>query len=152
MIVFFDTEFTGFKDPELISIGMVEASSDRYCYFEVTDFNKAKATDFVHEFVLPLTGKAGSALGPKTYVADQVMAWLERYKQTGVTLAYDYDGDLTLLIDLLGGKLPEWIKTLNIWNHINEMVLETFWTESGLSNHHALYDALANRFAYRPQP
>lgn len=56
MIVYLDTEFTGFRDPHLISAGLV--CGDDELYFEVAGISLDLCTPFVIENVLPfLSGK-----------------------------------------------------------------------------------------------
>lgn len=52
MIVYLDTEFTGFRDPQLISAGLV--CDNRELYFEVAGIPNDICTPFVVENVLPL--------------------------------------------------------------------------------------------------
>lgn len=152
MLVFLDTEFTNLTAPDLISIGLIDEPGDRFFYAEVSDFNINKTSEFVKEVVLPQLGQAGVLRLPSLEIKNLLLSWLEPYSVEGVTIGCDYEGDWKLLSHLLGGDVPRWMTYQNIWNCLNQEVLETFWAESGLTQHHALYDAIANRFAFRRKP
>lgn len=52
MLLFLDTEFTDFTNPELISIGLV-AEDGREFYAECSEFDRATCNAFVNTKVLP---------------------------------------------------------------------------------------------------
>ena len=43
---------------------------------------------------------------------------------------------------------PEWLGHRNVFYQIDDLKKEQFFVDTGLADHHALYDAQANRFAY----
>jgi hypothetical protein len=68
-----------------------------------------------------------------------------------IQIVYDYDGDWRLLCDAIDYEVPAWISNANIYNEINDLVMEQFFIATGLKSHHALNDAKAMMFAYRPR-
>lgn len=59
MLVFIDTEFTDFVNPQLISIGMVADSGEEF-YAEVP-FSDDRCSEFVRETVIPLLNQYPNA-------------------------------------------------------------------------------------------
>ena len=53
MLLFLDCEFTDFRRPALISLGLVDASGERCFYGVIEDFDQAACSEFVRETVLP---------------------------------------------------------------------------------------------------
>jgi hypothetical protein len=157
MKVFLDTEFTNFPDDEcdLISIGLVDENG-RTFYAELTDYRQEACTDFVRQIVLPLLGKHKDTVkGNKMQVAKELAEWLEPYKDSCV-ICFDYQTDWILMRDMLcwlpDDMLPNFLTTKLIWGDIDKMALDYFWLEHDAFDwkpHMALWDAMANRYAYR---
>jgi hypothetical protein len=50
-------------------------------------------------------------------------------------------------------ELVQNVRGVNIWGNLDIMALEYYWAEVdafGHKEHHALYDARGNRYAYKP--
>lgn len=149
MKLFLDTEFTDFADTDLISIGLA-ADDGRTFYGERHDFRFRACSDFVRQVVLSRLGKEPKNVYSRGGLRDTLLAWLAQFEADApVFICADYDGDWTLFVDLLDSDVPAWISFQNVWRDIDDLVLENFFFESGLLDHHALNDAIANRFAYR---
>ena len=147
MIIFLDTEFTNFIDTELISIGLV-SQDDKNFYAELP-VDRATCSDFVKETVLPLLGKIEGAQCLPVELNFRLRRWLEQFKNgDDIVIAYDYDGDWTLFCHALRDDVPAWINGVNIYSYINDRKQDLFFRETALEPHHALHDAMANRFSF----
>jgi len=150
MLIFMDTEFTDFTDTQLISIGLVTESNQQF-YAELNDFNPRCCSDFVKEVVLPQLGKNPARVMNMEQLRKKLTAWLFQFAKHNPVICYDYDGDWTLFEHAMQDDIPSWLSNKNVYAKINDLVLEQFFLATGLSEHHALHDAMANRFSYRPQ-
>lgn len=129
MRIFFDCEFTGLhKDTTLISIGLVTENGERF-YGETTDYDERQCTPWIIENVLDYTILGGNeslaaalgednqtliVLGSSADVANELRAWLERYRDLQIQFVSDVcHYDMVLLIDLL------WENALKIPGNIN---------------------------------
>jgi len=144
MILFLDTEFTDFQQPDLISIGLV-SECDRYeFYAERNDFDLARCSDFVQSTVLPKLGQGSSGVD-RTSLATTLKVWLEDIhsvdSQSTVLVVYDFDTDFELFRQALLDQIPPWIEGVNVADEINPIS----WARAGLMEspdaHHALHDA-----------
>jgi hypothetical protein len=145
--VFIDTEFTDFVDPHLISIGMVGERDERF-YAELP-FPESAASDFVRRVVMPLLGQHPGAAMTRSALRPAIVEWLETIRAGGeVEVCHDYAGDWELFRDALGGEVPSWCRPRHVGRDINKLLVYQFHAQEGLAEHHALHDALANRFAY----
>ncbi|MGZ5799947.1 MAG: hypothetical protein ACXWJZ_04875 [Burkholderiaceae bacterium] len=168
MNVFLDTEFTDLLDPHLISLGMVTERSvvapellmqgitSQYLteefYVEVPYPDK-KCTSFVRETVLPLLGREPHAFCKTDEVSALILNWLlfVRRSDEDMHICIDYETDWDLFCAAINYQVPPWIHRKMIRRDINELMLYDFFKKSGLPEHHALYDARANKYAYRPR-
>ena len=158
MLIFLDTEFTDFPESEcdLISIGLVDENGREF-YAESTQYRKEACSDFVRTTVIPLLGEPKNRIvGSYFEIAKQLNEWL-KYYDSEITLAIDYLGDWKLLVKLLTlvpeEELVQGIKGMNIYGDLDIMALEYYWLEVdafGHKEHHALYDARGNKYAYKP--
>ena len=149
-LIFIDTEFTDFQQPELISIALVMENGEHF-YAECQDFSKAACSDFVVETILPLLNRTHSSVVGKTPdIAEKAIAWLRERAPAGFTLAFDYIGDYELFLRLMDDRLTIPFEALNIWPQLDESKLNWYFDNYVVPRHHALYDARANRFAYAP--
>ncbi len=148
MLIFLDTEFTDLLDPVLISLGMV-AEGGQELYLEVP-FPVEKCTAFVREAVLPHLGREPNAACTVFEVRSRVLTWIEtiRQPQEEVVVCADYQGDVDLLHDALDYRLPGWMSDRLIGQDFDVGLQDHFFEEHRLPRHHALYDALANRYAF----
>ena len=152
MLIFLDTEFTDFAMPELISLGMVGEFGEE-CYIEVP-FATARCSDFVRDVVIPQLGKDPHAFCETADLRVRVLNWLQIIKQAEpIRICYDSEYDWRLFVQALEGRVPDWIKPCWIdCTEINELLLSAYFKDHPDENeHHALTDARANRFAYRPR-
>lgn len=152
MRVFIDTEFTDFAMPELISLGMA-GEFEEECYIEVP-FAMARCSDFVLDVVIPQLGKDPHAFCETENLREQILKWLQIIKRDDpIQICYDSEYDWRLFVQGLEGRVPDWIEPC--WmrsSEINKLLLYSYFkTHSGEREHHALADAKANRFAYRPR-
>lgn len=149
---FIDTEFTSFEACQLISIAIVGEDGSEF-YGEVTDFDSALCSDFVREAVLPQLGNPPGHAMPFHQLRREMLSWLSRIPvKPRPVQCFDFDGDLKLLEHLIGGPLPKPWKTENIWKQRDDLEVERFFMNTGLSDHHALHDARANAFAFIEKP
>lgn len=76
--IFFDTEFTDLTvNSELLSLGLVADDSDAELYVEISDANRADASDFVRAIVLPLFGQFNPAVLTRGDAAKRIEVWLD---------------------------------------------------------------------------
>ena len=158
MLIFLDTEFTDFPESEcdLIAIGLV-AEDGREFYAELIDYRQEACSGFVRETVLPLLKQHPTRVeGTQWQVARALNEWLQPYEQE-CTICFDYSTDWYLmqkvLLMLPDEDLPMFLTTKNIWGDLDQQALDWFWLERdtiGWKPHMALYDAHANKFAYKP--
>jgi hypothetical protein len=151
MLVFIDTEFTDFSMPELISLGMVGELGEE-CYIE-TPFVTARCSDFVRNVVIPQLGNDPHAFCETTDLRVRILKWLHSIKQAdSIKICYDSEYDWKLFVQALEGRVPNWIDPyLMKFREINKLLLYAYFkNHPNEREHHALTDARANRFAYRP--
>lgn len=150
MNIFIDTEFNDFVDCGLISIGF-SADNGMTFYGERNDFDRSMCSDFAKTVVLPQLGKKPDRIFDKAGLSKAVRAWLSQFEcQEPVFICYDNFGDYALLWDLLDKDVPPWLLTKNVWAQIDDLVFERMIIDmfDGYQ-HHALHDAVCNRFAFR---
>jgi hypothetical protein len=145
---FLDTEFTSFEDCHLISIGIV-SEDGREFYAERTDFDVSACSDFTKTAVLPQLGRFPGRSMPFRQIRDELRAWLHAVSEKPKpVLCYDYQGDYDLLGLLIGGALPAGWRHENIAMKIDAARLAAYVANHG-GEHHALFDARANAYAFR---
>lgn len=149
MQIFVDTEFTDFVDPHLISLGMVSDRGEEF-YVEVP-YPQSSCSEFVREIVLPLLGQYPGASCRLEDLRLRVLKWLEIVRPNGedLEICFDYQTDWDLFVKALEYDVPPWCKWRRISRNINELLRYEFHKKFELPDHHALYDALANRYAFR---
>lgn len=149
MILFFDTEFTDFRDCELLSLGAISQDGQHRIYLEVQDFNRDKCSAFVWDVVLPQFGRVPEAMIRKDQLKERLLAFFASLPRS-VQIAVDSQYDCNLLYDSFGGK---WPPNLSGWidlNAINDFEafqqgVTRFRRRTGKPEHHALFDAEAHR-------
>ncbi|SDO40102.1 hypothetical protein SAMN05216303_1011325 [Rhodoferax sp. OV413] len=157
MLVFLDTEFTGFgKKPDLISLALA-ADDGRELYVERNDYAAEGCSDFVRENVLPQLGRVAGAACSRVELAFRIHAWLQALPEPAIVI-FDYSGDGVLLTETLAMKgdqlVPSKVAEMRLLGRttINHPVFEHaqagIYTD-GLLPHHALADARALRAGYR---
>ncbi len=147
--VFIDTEFTDFVDPQLISIGLA-ASSGEVLYAEVP-YSEDKCSAFVRNIVLALLGRVPGAECSAAQVGQKMIDWLEGVrKDQAVQLCFDFQTDWDLFVRAVGRTVPAWCAPRLISaRNINELRRYAFHKKNNFPEHHALYDAMASRYAFR---
>lgn len=150
--IFIDTEFTDFIDISLISLGMV-ADSGEELYIEVP-YPAKTCSAFVREVVLPMLGREPNAACAKDEVCSRVMNWLQlvKNKNQDIDLCFDSQHDWNLFGDAIDYRTPPWLHGRNVERNINELLRFEWHEKNKQPEHHALYDARANRYAYRDRP
>jgi hypothetical protein len=149
--IFIDTEFTDFIDCHLISLGMTAQSGEDF-YAEVP-YPEEACSEFVCETVIPLLGKIPHAACSPEDLRARILDWLEIVRKgEQVEICFDYQTDWDLFIDALEYQVPKWCSSRLVSRNINELLLYAFHKKHGLPEHHALYDAQANRYAFRERP
>jgi len=150
--IFIDTEFTDFIDVHLISIGMAAQSGEEF-YAEVP-YPDGSCSEFVRETVIPLLGRVQDASCTVDDLYVKMATWLRivRPHEEDVEICFDYQTDWDLFSYTLDGRVPSWCRPRMVSRNINELLRYQFHTKNNLPEHHALYDALANRYAFRERP
>ena len=151
-LVFIDTEFTDFKDSQLISIGLVSETGAEL-YLEPT-FPYHECSDFVKAVVLPLLWHTPDVTVNWNEITPRITAWLESIRRgdEDIAICFDYVTDWVLFGAAMNYTLPNYIKPKPIGrNHFSKEVAVQYMVDNGLAEHHALYDARANKFAYEHQ-
>lgn len=151
MNVFIDTEFTDFIDPHLISLGMAAEYGEDF--YAETLYPGQLCSAFVREVVVPLLGRVPDALVSAEELRMKIIHWLQivRRNNEDVFICFDYETDWDLFCNALEYRVPPWCHRKMIERDISELLYFHFFKKSGLPEHHALYDAQANRYAYRPR-
>ena len=147
--IFIDTEFTDFLDCYLISIGMVAETGEEF-YAEVP-YPDAACSAFVREAVIPLLGSIEDAQCPFEELRHRILSWLRLIRPDGeiVEICFDFQTDWDLFSDAIGYQVPDWCCPRLIARNINELLRYSFHKKNKLPEHHALYDARANLYAFR---
>lgn len=157
MNVFVDSEFSGLgSDPRLLSIALV-AEGDGELYIELSSGWKVEqCSRWVVEHVLPLLGK-GEQLS-RTEAAKRIDAWLDGLASPP-SLIVDSDWDAELILALFKESgIPDGKRRMHVLRFASKAKSEEFerakqryFAEHG-SQHHALSDANALRFAFDEVP
>lgn len=147
--IFIDTEFTDFLECHLISLGMVVDSGEEF-YVEVP-YPDAACSAFVREAVIPLLGSIEDAQCPFEELGQRILSWFSLIRHDGETveICFDFQTDWDLLNDAMDYQVPDWCCPRLITRNINELLRYSFHKKNNLPEHHALYDARANRYAFR---
>lgn len=161
-IVFVDTEFTNFDKPDLISIGCA-ASNNEYWYSENSEFNRNGSTEWVKENIYPLL-QGGNYEMPRQEIAETLWEWFDKFEKPVIVMV-DYRRDSQLLLELFDyGQHPKIKSICNVYqsfaqlhtaerfsileDRMEKLIEEFFQRNSTLSQHIALYDAMALKFAF----
>jgi 3' exoribonuclease, RNase T-like len=148
VLIFIDTEFTDFQNPELISIGLVTEDGQHEFYAELP-VDYGKCNDFVLAIVLPQLSRGPGVQRDTEELKIGLKSWIAQFSyKAPITICYDYDGDWTLFCKAIGNDLPIWLSGQNIYPYVDQTALQMFFIENRMNDHHALNDAKANRHAY----
>jgi len=147
-LVFLDTEFTSFKAPELISIGMAASTGEDF-YAEVP-FQAASASPFVRDIVIPLLSNDLEVSCTFDELHIRVRNWLTVVRTDNqIELCFDSHYDENLFRNIFDGYPPSFLNFRNVDRNINELLRHDFHIKNRLPEHHALNDARAMRHAFR---
>ncbi|MGK5077391.1 hypothetical protein [Janthinobacterium sp. HLX7-2] len=148
-LIFLDTEFTSFHDPELISIGLVAATGEEF-YAEVP-YSVESCSEFVRDIVLPLLGADPLAACSLEDLRIRLLNWLAIVKiDDDVCICCDSEFDEKLILRVFDFPLPSYVRLRLVGTrHINELLRYEFHLKNCLPEHHALNDARALRYAFR---
>lgn len=130
---------------------MVSESGEEL-YFEVP-YEKCICSEFVREAVIPLLDQDPELKCGKDELKLQILNWLQIVRTTRdieFEICFDYQTDWDLFVDIFDGEIPKFIRPRLISQEISELLLYEFWKRNpDLREHHALYDARANAYAFR---
>jgi hypothetical protein len=149
LLIFIDTEFTDFIYPHLISLGMASEYGEDF-YTEVP-YPDHVCSAFACETAVPLLEKIPHSFFTRDNLRLEIIKWMElvRSDKEEVFICVDYQTDWDLFCEALDNRVPPWCQHKLVSSEIVELMLFDFFKNSGLPEHHALYDAQANRHAYR---
>lgn len=147
MLIFIDTEFTDFKDAELISIGLVSECGQHEFYAELP-VNQSKCNDFVLATILPQLGKVPEARCSVDELQKHLRLWLEQFSDRAPVICFDFDGDWRLFCHAMGYEIPAWLRGKNIYKYLDQVALQMYFIDNRIKEHHALHDAKANCHAF----
>lgn len=147
MLIFIDTEFTDFKDAELISIGMV-SECGRHEFYAELPVNQSKCNDFVLATILPQLGKVPEARCSVDELRERLRLWLEQFSTRAPIICFDFDGDWHLFCHAMGYEIPAWLRGKNIYKYLDQVALQMYFIDNRIKDHHALNDAKANCHAF----
>lgn len=121
-------------------------------FYAEVPYPDEKCTPLVRLAVLPQLGRNPDFSCSVADLGIKLRQWLELVRRDDETvyLCFDYTTDWDLFLDVIQFRIAPWIEGKLINSEIDEILLEEFYKDTGLSRHHALNDALANKFAYRP--
>lgn len=147
-LVFLDTEFTSFKSPRLISIGLAASTGEDF-YAEVP-FSNASISPFVRDVVVPLLNHDKETYCTSDELHVRVLNWLTVVRAAAeIVLCFDSEYDEKLFREIFNGYPPSYLLFRNVDRNINELLRYEFHTKNSLPQHHAMNDAQAMRYAFR---
>jgi len=141
LLLFLDTEFTDFKDMDLISIGIVSQDLHEF-YAENAEYERTWCNDFVKSVVLPKLQGAEYAMS-YDQLKEKLQLWLSNLLEeySIVLFVFDYSGDWSLLCDLLI-DYPQRDKVKGMRDDLDAGI-ELYFMHDRSNEHHALHDARA---------
>lgn len=146
MLVFLDTEFTDFAQPELISIGLATIGAPDF-YAERSDYPIDRCSPFVVKEVLPLLGRTPESVCSALELSRRLNAWFDALPEQAHVL-YDFEADWKLLNAAFVGELPNRVGKhelvdRKIFRHSAYKLGEVLTYTAERPPHHALADAQA---------
>jgi hypothetical protein len=159
MHVFFDTEFTQFRDGQLLSVGLVSDADDELVVEIHDPLRHAMASEFCQGVVIPQFGAVPARrVWTDVELGRVVAAWLGQF-ELPLTLYYDYKLDRHFLLEALRGAEdwpvlePEvsWINVADVARSAECLAAQDRYFEGkGFpGRHHPLVDAKAMRERWR---
>lgn len=158
MRIFLDTEFTqlDLNDAKLISLGLVVEKSLEELYIEVSPLPPiGECSAFVHDTVLPLLGRYPNAKCPQGELRNRIINWLQlmRHPDDELFIHFDSEFDERMIREALD-PVPNWLQIARISSRdTNELLRQEYHAKDkvGRPEHHALHDAHALAYSYRPR-
>lgn len=147
--IFLDTEFSNFENPQLISIGMCIDSGGEF-YAEMPVPYEA-CSQFVKDHVLIHLDKGSeNKCATKEILVGRMAEWLSVMHRefNNVEICVDFELDWVLFKWALNDVVPDWCRYRLIFAHLNEERRRKYYVQNNLPEHHALYDARANQYAF----
>jgi hypothetical protein len=146
MLIFLDTEFTDFAQPELISIGLAATGVPDF-YAELNYYPRERCTPFVIDEVIPLLGRVPNAACDASELTTRLRVWFDQLPESAIVL-YDFETDWNLLCRACGRDLPvnlgaHQLVDQRIFRHSAYKLGEVLTYTTDLPPHHALADARA---------
>ena len=159
MRIFFDTEFTQFRDGQMLSAGFV-SEDDRTFYVEIDEpARRRSASDFCQEHVISQFGLVpAAAVRSDAEAGKRIAEWILSFDST-VMLCYDYKLDwrffeTSVRAAGLWRQLAPLVQDCNIASDCNQdsaLAAQESYLAQGRrpGRHHALTDAYALRQRWR---
>lgn len=159
MRIYFDTEFTQFRDGLLLSAGFV-SDSDAVHYVEIdTPERRSAASDFCRQHVISQFGCIPrAAVASDAEAGERIAAWILSF-QAPVILSFDYQLDWYFVEQALRSahrwkQLSRIVTRHNVANEANQesaiAAQEAYFKQPCVpGRHHALTDAYALRARWR---
>ncbi len=163
---FVDTEFSDFKNPSLISIGMVAAETEDSLYIVLDSCDPSAFSYFVLETVLPLLDLHEPEVLSRDQAARRILEFLDRLRDDNrdipILLTSDSEVDIRLISALIGEEEGITLAVRNITgciaqNEIPAQEVDLFFIhqesffqgEYEAERHHALVDAKSLKYAWK---
>lgn len=158
MQLFIDTEFTAFRDGQLLSLGAV-CDNGKEFYAEIVDAKRARQAPFVEAHVLSQFGCIdGAQVTGTAHLGERLGEFLATTGESSIELCYDYRLDERYFFQVLQrsrhwGGTAHRIKPFNIGAQAYTLAgrvaqMRTFSAGAPLRRHHALLDARALKAAW----
>lgn len=151
MLLFLDTEFTDFQDCSLISIGLVSDDESFEYYGERTDFDYEACNRFVRTHVWANLGRFPQRRFKKAEL-EQDLALALAGLPGNLSIAFDSDRDRQLMMGIFENTLPPKISGYVDLRPMQSLAqfsrAEAAFFNHERPQHHALFDAKANRAAW----
>lgn len=159
--LFFDCEFThlqeGAEPPGLISIGIISQDGKTF-YAENANVQEELYSEFVIETVLPLL-EGGKSLMPYAQIAETLKTWIESFEcETKLWtdapsfdwphvhhMFSNYGWPRNLKRSPVPLSFASGVQNIRFYNAVEDL----FRSNQSLHRHHALDDAIANKYAFQ---
>lgn len=152
MLLFLDTEFTDFTDCSLISIGLVSEDGTFEFYGERTDFDYDACNSFVRSNVWAHLGLYRARQFKKQALEQSLGDALAGLTEP-LEIAYDSDRDRQLMTGIFetrpGPVIIRYVDLRPLQSLEVYQKAEAAFFGPEQPQHHALFDAMANRAAWR---
>jgi hypothetical protein len=151
MLLFLDTEFTDFHDCSLISIGLVSEDGSFEYYGERTDFDYEACNSFVRSHVWANLGRFAHRRFKKAEL-EQNLALALANLPAPLSIAFDSDRDRQLMVGIFETcavpRVSQYVDLRPMQSLVEYRRAEAAFFSAEQPQHHALFDAMANRAAW----